>query len=182
MTANAEGTCSGAKIVAASSWRSTALSITQWRSSRAPPCTTRCPIAAGAGNLHCVSSVAMRASVSAWLRARRSSDSSSLPRASRAQRRCRALSVDSASPQTSISLEEGRTVYSANLSEEEPLLSASTGRDARLIAMAAGSRHLRTPAPVADLRHVFAVLAHIELMALHGAPVTVGRFLDAIVE
>src|ERR1700683_2559941 len=40
----------------------------------------------------------------------------------------------------------------------------------------------RGPAPVADFRHVVAMLADIELMALHGRPVTRGRLVSLIAE
>ena len=47
MTAKAAGVCSGAKAAAASSCRSTASSIRQCCRSCGPPCTMRCPTAAG---------------------------------------------------------------------------------------------------------------------------------------
>ena len=67
MTERADGICSGAKALAASSWRRTSSSIRQWRRSFGPPCTIRCPTAAGAGILESARSLAIRTIASRWL-------------------------------------------------------------------------------------------------------------------
>src|SRR6185437_507983 len=69
-------------------------------------------------------------------------------------------------------------------SEEEPLFSASTfnSRSASVMLCPAETPRLRGPAPVAYFRHVVAMLADIELVTLHGRPVTRGRLVSLIAE
>src|ERR1035438_4628858 len=87
-------------------------------------------------------------------------------------------------PESRISVPADRTRYNPNLSEEEPLLSASTFEP----SASAISRHLRKyrahpePAPVDDLRQILTVLAYVELVALHGRPITRCCLLHLITE
>jgi hypothetical protein len=67
MTVSADGACSGAKAVAASSSRSTASSIRRCFRSLGPPCTIRCPMASCAGILESARSLPMRMIASRWL-------------------------------------------------------------------------------------------------------------------
>ena len=67
MTDNADGVCSGAKAAADSSCCMTGSSIRQCCRSFGPPCTMRCPIAAGAGILEPSRSFPMRMIASCWL-------------------------------------------------------------------------------------------------------------------
>ena len=82
--------------------------------------------------------------------------------------------IDSASPESSLSIREGPTRYNPNLSDEEPLFSASTG--GRVQRLSCGNPDanmaLMGPTPVPNFGHVLAVLADLELVALHGCPVT----------
>ncbi len=92
--------------------------------------------------------------------------------------------IDSASPETSRSIREDPTQYNPNLSEEDPLFSARTfncGAESVIRITVEASRS-HGPAPIADFRHVVAMLTDIELVALHGRPVTIGRLISSIGE
>ena len=92
--------------------------------------------------------------------------------------------INSASPESSLSIRDDPTQYNPNLSEEEPLFSASTfsSGPASVMRCPAETSRSRVPAPVADFRHVVAMLADIELVAFHGRPVTRGRLVALIAE
>src|SRR3984885_14285873 len=184
MTDKAGGICSGAKAAAASSCVKTESSTRQCCRSFGPPWTMRCPIAAGNGILQSMRSLPMRMMASRWLGIRPVSASNMLPRKSSAWHLPFFSPIDSASPETSFSILEDPTQYNPNLSEEEPLFSASTFNCgvASITRRPAKAPHSRGPAPVADLRHVVAMLAYIKLVALHGRPVTHGRLVSLIAE
>src|ERR1700733_11776363 len=112
------------------------------------------------------------------------SESNTFPPASSAWNLPPSLPIDSASPETSLSIRADPTRYNPNLSEEEPLFSASTfnSDSASVMRCPAEAPRSRSPAPVADFRHVVPMLADIKLMALHGRPVTRGRLVSLIVE
>jgi hypothetical protein len=87
--------------------------------------------------------------------------------------------IDSASPESSLSIRDDPTQYNPNLSEEEPLFSASTFNcgSAPIMRFAAEASRSKGPAPFADFRHIVAMLADIELVALQGRPVVRGRLV-----
>src|ERR1700733_5063990 len=184
MTARADGMCRGAKAVAASSCVKTVSSIRQCCRSFGPPWTMRCPIASGTGILASMRSLAMRTIPSCWLGMGPLSASNSFPRESSAWHLPSLSPIASAPPESSIPIREDPMQYNPNLSEEEPLFSASTfnSGSASVMRCPAETPRSRSPAPVADFRHVVPMLADIKLMALHGRPVTRGRLVSLIVE
>src|SRR5271156_2290722 len=154
-----------------------------WRSF-GPPWTMRCPIASGTGILASTRSFPMRMIASRWLGMGSVSVSNASPRESSAWNLPLLSPIDSASPESSVSIRDDPTQYNPNLSEEEPLFSASTfsSGSASVMRCLAETPRSRDPAPVADFRHVVAMLADIEFMALHGRPVTRGRLVSFIAE
>jgi hypothetical protein len=126
ITDRADGICSGAKAVAASSCVKTESSMRQCCRSFGPPWTIRCPIAAGIGILKSPKSLPMRMIASRWLGMAPRSESNAFPWESSAWNSPLLSPIDSASPESSLSILEGPTPYNPNLSEEEPLFSAST--------------------------------------------------------
>ena len=116
---------------------------------------------------------------SRWLGMEPVSESNAFPRASSAWHLPLLPPIDSASPETSLSIREDPTRYNPNLSDEEPLFSASTfnGGSASVMRFPPETSRSQGPAPVSDFRHVLAMLADIELVALHGRPVTRGRLV-----
>ena len=106
--------------------RRTASSIRQCCRSFGPPCTMRCPMAAGAGILASARSFPMRMIASRWSGMDAVSESNAFPCESCAWNLPSLSPMDSASPESSISIREEPTRYKPNLSEEEPLFSAST--------------------------------------------------------
>src|ERR1700683_3661622 len=183
MTDSADGICRGAKAVAASSWVKTVSSMRQCCRSFGPPWTMRWPIAAGC-ILASLRSLPIRTTASRWPGMEPVSENNTFPPASSAWNLPPSLPIDSASPETSLSIPADPTRYNPNLSEEEPLFSASTcnGDSASIMRIPRQTTRLQGPAPIADFRHVVAVLADIELMALHGRPVTRGRLVELIAE
>src|SRR5580658_7601142 len=143
----------------------------------------RCPMAAG-----CIAvllrSLPIRTTASRGPVMEPVSESNTFPPASSAWNLPPSSPIDSASPETSLSIRADPTRYNPNLSEEEPLFSASTFKSGRASVMpwSGGPSCSRRPAPVADLRHVVAMLADIELVTLHGGPVTRPRLLHLIAE
>ncbi len=179
MTDRADGICSGAKAIAASSCIKTASSMRQCCRSFGPPWTIRCPIAAGVGILASTRSLPIRKIASRWLKMGPVSENKVFPRGSSAWNLPLLSPIDSASPEISLSIREDPTEYSPNLSEEEPLFSASTFNcgSASVMRIPAKTSRSRGPAPVTDFRHVLAMLADIELVALHRRPVPRGRLV-----
>src|SRR5665213_2285012 len=90
--------------------------------------------------------------------------------------------IESASPESSIPIREDPAQYNPNFSEEEPLFNASTinSGSAPVMRCPPETSRSRGPAPVADFRHVVAMLADIELVAFHGRPVARGRLVSLI--
>src|ERR1700720_1484806 len=81
----------------------------------------------------------------------------------------------------SISVRKERTRYNPNLSEEEPLFNASTinpGSAPVMPQIPAETSCSQVPAPGADLRHVVAMLADIELVTLVVIVPPVGHFVN----
>jgi hypothetical protein len=149
-----------------------------------PPRTIRCPIAAGAGNLESARSLPIRMTASRWLGTGPASASTGPPHESSEWHSLLLSPLDSASPESGVSIRDDPTQYKPNLSEEEPLLSASTFNcgSASVMRFSAEIPRSRNPPPVADLRHVVAMLADIELVTLHGGPEACRRLLHLIVE
>src|SRR5665213_1563829 len=185
MTDRAAGVCSGAKAVAASSWPRTESSIRQCWRSFGPPCTIRCPMASGAGVLDSTRSLPIRIIASRWPGMQMASETNSFCRESFALKWLELAPIDSASPQSSISVRAKPTRYRPNLSEEEPLFRArifTVSACAMSYPVSKKTSCSQIPAPVANLRHVLAMLADIELVALHGRPVTRRRRLRVVAE
>src|SRR5665213_685723 len=93
-------------------------------------------------------------------------------------------SKDSASPVSRTSTSADPTRYNPNLSDDEPLFSARIGNagSTSVISHRMERSNSQAPTPVADLRHVVAVLADIELVTLHHGPIPVARLLHLIGE
>src|SRR5437899_884955 len=72
--------------------------------------------------------------------------------------------------------------YRPNLSDEEPLFSASTVEGDLRIGSSLSAGGSGRPAPILHLGQVLAVLADIELVLLHRAPVALGRFRHLVRE
>src|SRR6202050_2087908 len=181
MTDSADGIWSGAKAVAASSSIKTVSSMRQCCRSFGPPWTMRWPMAAGC-ILASLRSLPIRTTASRWLGMEPVSENNTFPAASSAWNLPPSLPIDSASPETSLSIRADPTRYNPNLSEEDPLFSARTfnSGSASVMRCPAEASRSRGPAPIADFRHVVAVLSDIELVALHRRPVTRGRFVELI--
>src|ERR1700733_9598211 len=143
----------------------------------------RCPIAAGC-ILASLRRLPIRTTTSRSLGMEPVSENNTFPPASSAWNLASSLPIDSASPETSLSVPAEPTRYNPNLSEEEPLFSARTfnSGSASVMRCPAEASLSGGPAPVANFRHVVAVLADIELMALHGRPVARGRPVELIAE
>src|ERR1700677_278292 len=140
-------------------------------------------MAAGAGIFESARSRPMRTIASRCVRMDIVSDSKEFARASCASNLLSWSPIDWASPESSTSVRDVPTRYNPNLSEEEPLFRASTFApgSASIMRVSDASRG-RVPAPVADLRHVVAMLADIKLVTLHGGPVTRRRHLHLTAE
>src|SRR5580704_6823069 len=141
----------------------------------------RCPMTAGR-ILVSLRSLPIRTTASRWLGMEPISENNTFPAASSAWNLPPSLPIDSASPESNISIREDRAQYNPNLSEEEPLFSASTfnSGSASVMHCPAEASLSHGPTPIADFRHVVTVLADIELVALHRRPVTRGRFVQLI--
>src|SRR5665213_67369 len=163
--------------MAASSCCSTSSSMTQCRRNFGPPCTIRCPMAIGGGSLESARSSLIWTIASRWSRMDTLPVASVLPRASRA-RKCRAPSpIESASPESSVSVRDAPTRYKPNFREDEPLFSVRM-----IVSLRDSVIALDLPLPVADLRHVVAMFADIELVALHRGPIEFHRLRDPMAE
>src|SRR5579872_5472502 len=184
MTESADGIWSGANALAASSCRRTSSSMRQCRWSLGPPCTIRCPTAAGAGILDSVRSLPMRVIASCWLGMEMASESNTLLRESCAKNLPSLLPIDSAAPESRTSVRADPTRYNPNLSEDEPLFSARivNSGSASVMSLRAERSNSQIPAPVAHLRHVVTMLADIELVTLHHGPIALARLLHLIDE
>src|SRR5690606_23688093 len=104
------------------------------------------------------------------------SESTTLPCASRTRNSPLAAPIDSALPESSVSTVECLALYSPNLSDDEPLLSARTVRADRLAVMEIPVRRRRrsgSPLPVPHFGHVLAMLADVAPVTLHRALVTI---------
>src|ERR1700730_9368127 len=147
-------------------------------------CPIRCPMAAVAGILESARSLPMRMIASRWLGMDTVSESNAFSCEICAWNLAFLSRIDSASPESSISVREDPTRYNPNLSEEEPLFSVRIfdPGSASVMPYPAESTRSQVPAPVPDLRHVVAMLADIELVTLHGRPVTRCRRLHLIAE
>src|SRR5580704_13335184 len=112
------------------------------------------------------------------------SESNTLPCESSALHLVLLSPIDSASPESSLSILEGPTPYNPNLSEEEPLFSASTFNWDSVCVMRFPAKISRSqgPAPGADLWHVVAVLADVKLVTFHCGPEARRRLLHLIAE
>src|SRR5580693_1446134 len=111
------------------------------------------------------------------------SDSNTLPCESSAWHLVSLSPIDSASPESSLSILEGPTPYNPNLRDEEPLFSASTFNwDLVYVMRFRQTSRSQGPVPVADLWHVVAMLADVKLVTLHCGPEARRRLLHLIAE
>src|SRR5580692_8746991 len=139
----------------------------------------RCPTATGGGILARARSLPMRRIASRWSGIPAVSETKVLPLPSCTTNLALVSPIAEVSPESRVSVRSAPARYNPNLSEDEPLFSARMTCSGRSCAM--GSR-LRSPAPVADFRHVIAVFADIELVAFHHRPITRRRLLHLAAE
>jgi hypothetical protein len=125
----------------------------------------------------------MRMSASRWLGMAPLSESNAFPWESFAWNFALLSPIDSASPESNLSICNDRTPYNPNLRDEEPLFSASTFNwDLVYVMRFRQTSRSQGPAPVADLWHVVAMLADVKLVTLHCGPEARRRLLHLIAE